>query len=107
VDVHGDGYEHEVQHGIMRASFREGFDRRLLLEPGKVYELAIDLGATSYVFKKGNITRVEISSSDFDRYDRNLNTGAAPGFSDQVVKAEQTVYHSEAHPSRIILPVKE
>jgi predicted acyl esterase len=72
-----------------------------------VYELVIDLWVTSYVFKKGNIVRVEISSSEFDRYDRNLNTGAAPGFSDQMVKAEQTIHHSEAHPSRIILPVRE
>lgn len=107
VDVHADGYANLVQEGIIRAGFHEGLGRRAFLEPGRVYELEIDLWATSYVFKKEHEIRIEISSSNFNHYARNLNTGDTPGFSDRMMTAEQTIYHSEAHPSRIVLPIRD
>jgi hypothetical protein len=104
VDVHPDGYAHEVQHGIVRASFRNGDGERALLEPGTIYEFTIDLWSTSYQFREGHKIRLEITSSDFDRYDRNLNTGDMPGISSRRQRATQIVYHDEQHPSRILLP---
>ena len=102
VDLHPDGYAHQVQTGIIRASYRDGMDERKLLEPGRVYEYEIDLWATSYLFRKGHHLRVEISSSNFDHYARNLNNGEPIGFSDRIVKAKQTVHHSPQHPSRLV-----
>jgi putative CocE/NonD family hydrolase len=105
VDLHPDGYAHQVQNGLIRASYRDGLEERKLLEPGRVYELSINLWATSYVFSKGHRLRVEISSSDFPHYARNLNTGERVGFSKRIEKAEQTIYHSAQHPSRLVLSV--
>jgi putative CocE/NonD family hydrolase len=107
VDVHPDGYAHQVQNGVIRASYRDGLEQRKLLEPGQIYELAIDLWATSYLFAKGHRVRVEISSSDFPHYARNLNTGERVGFSDRIEKAEQTIHHSKEHPSRLVLSLIE
>jgi hypothetical protein len=101
VDLHPDGYAHRVQAGIVRASYRDGFGERKLLEPDQIYDYEIDLWATSHLFKKGHSLRVEISSSDFDHYARNLNNGEPIGFSDRIVKATQTVHHSPRYPSRI------
>ena len=70
--MHPGGYVHLVQQGIVRARYRDaGGDEPL--EPGRVYEYDIDLWCTSYVFKAGHRLRLEISSSEFDRFDRNLN----------------------------------
>ena len=105
VDVSPDGSTHLVQEGIIRASFREGPDLRSPIEPGKVYEYVLDLWATSYVLKAGHRIRVEVSSSNFDRYDRNPNTGKDFGLGAETVPATQTIYHSSEYPSRITLPV--
>jgi hypothetical protein len=104
VDVHPDGYAHLVQEGIRRARFRASDARESPVEPGTVYTYEIDLWATSYVFGTGHRIRLEVSSSDFDRYDRNLNTGRF-AFDDEIVVAEQTVHHSAEHPSYVTLPV--
>ena len=105
VDVFPDGYVHMIQEGIVRARYRNSGSEASLLEPGKVYEYKIDLCATSYVVKKGHRIRVEISSSNFNRWDRNPNTGNEYGLDTETVKANQTVYHDEKHPSHITLPV--
>ena len=105
VDVSPDGSTHLIQEGIIRASFRDGVDLRSPIEPGKVYEYVLDLWATSYVVKAGHRLRVEVSSSNFDRYDRNPNTGNDFGLSAETVPATQTIYHSAEYPSRITLPV--
>jgi len=105
VDVAPDGSTHLVQEGIIRASFRDGVELRSLIEPGKVYEYVLDLWATSYVVKAGHRIRVEVSSSNFDRYDRNPNTGNDFGLSAEAVPAMQTIYHSAEYPSRITLPL--
>ena len=102
VDLHPDGYAHQVQSGIIRASYRDGLEERKLLEPGRVHEYDIDLWATSYLFRKGHRMRVEISSSNFDHYARNLNNGEPVGFSARIVKAEQTVHPSPRHPPRLV-----
>jgi uncharacterized protein len=106
VDVHPDGYAQNIQDGILRARYRDGKERpSSLLEPGKVYAYNIDLWATSNVFLPGHRIRLEISSSNFPRFDRNLNTGEDPATGTRMEKARQIIYHSATYPSHIVLPV--
>jgi putative CocE/NonD family hydrolase len=105
VDVWPDGKAYNLGEGIVRARYRESVSRPRLIEPGKVYEYSIDLGATSNVFKTGHRVRVEISSSNFPKYDRNLNTGHAIGQDAEIKVAMQTVFHNSEYPSRVVLPV--
>ena len=106
VDVHPDGYAQNIQDGIVRARYREGKEAPAsLLEPGRVYEYDIDLWATSNVFLPGHRIRLEISSSNFPRFDRNLNTGEDPMTGTRMEQADQTVHHSERYPSHIVLPI--
>jgi uncharacterized protein len=105
-DVFPDGRVNKIQDGIMRTGFRDPDHAPQPMEPGQVYTLKVDLWATSYLVAKGHQLRVEISSSDFNRYDRNPNTGAPFGHSPTTVTAEQTVHHDATYPSHIVLPVK-
>ncbi len=105
VDVYPDGTAYNVQEGILRARYREGFDRKVFMKPGKVYEVKIDLHATSNLFGPGHRIRVEISSSNFPRFDRNLNTGGNNFDETEWVIAQNTVHHSADYPSHIILPI--
>jgi len=105
VDVRPSGYAMNLCDGIIRARYRESVEDPTLLEPGKVYRYEIDLMVTGNVFLKGHRIRVEISSSNFPRYDRNLNTGLPIGTSHEARPARQTVLHSPAYPSHILLPV--
>ena len=105
VDVHPDGRPINLCDGIMRARYRESAGNPTLIQPGKIYCYEIDLWVTSNVFLAGHKLRVEISSSNFPRFDRNPNTGAAFGKSAEVIKATQTIYHDMEHPSHILLPV--
>ena len=105
VDVSPDGYAQLIQEGILRASFRESDTQPTPIEPGQIYQYEIDLWATSYVVQPGHRIRVEISSSNFPRFARNLNTGNPFGMSDEIAVATQTIYHSTDHPSHITLPV--
>ncbi len=106
VDVHPDGYAQNIQDGIIRARYNGTIGKSAkLLEPGKVYEYTIDMWATSNVFLPGHRIRLEISSSNFPRFDRNLNTGEDPATGTRMVKATQTVYHSAEYPSHVILPI--
>ena len=105
VDVHPDGYARNLQDGIIRARYRASRTSPSLVEPGRVYEYTIDLWATSNVFLPGHSIRVEISSSNFPRFDRNQNTGAPFGSDATVKTAQQTVYHRSEFPSHILLPV--
>ena len=75
------------------------------MNPGEVYKFAIDLWATSNVFLAGHKLRLEIASSNFPRFDRNLNTGEDPSIATRMVKATNTIYHDREHPSALILPV--
>jgi len=105
VDVRPDGYAQNLQDGIIRARFRSSESQPSPIEPGRVYEFVIDLWATSHLFATGHRLRVEISSSNFPRFDRNPNTGAPLGQDSHQEIARQTVYHSATHPSYIELPV--
>ncbi len=105
VDVRPDGYAHNIAEGVIRARFRDSATEPAPIVPGQVYEYSIDMWATSHVFKAGHRLRIEVSSSNFPRYDRNANTGADP-FSDRVLKpARQSVFHNGRYQSRVILPV--
>ena len=105
VDVYPDGRAIRICEGIIRADHRNPEVSPSLIVPGKIYEYTIDLWATSNVFMKGHQIRVEISSSNFPRFDRNLNTGKDFATDTTMINAEQTIYHSPENPSCIILPV--
>ena len=105
VDVRPDGYAQNLQDGIVRARFRDSASQPSPITPGKIHEYAIDLWATSHLFKAGHRIRVEISSSNFPRFDRNPNTGAPIGQGVHQETARQQVHHSAEHPSHIVLPV--
>jgi putative CocE/NonD family hydrolase len=105
VDVYPDGRAIRICEGIIRADHRNPSLPPTNIQPGKIYNYTIDLWATSNVFKKGHQIRVEISSSNFPRFDRNLNTGNYFATDTTIIKAEQTIYHSAEFPSCIILPV--
>ena len=105
VDVYPDGTAYNVQEGILRARFREGFTRKVWLTSGEVYEVPVDLEATSNYFGPRHRIRLEVSSSNFPRFDRNLNTGGNNYDETSWVKAENAIYHAEKHASYVILPV--
>ena len=105
VDVHPDGYAVNLCDNILRARYHESREYQKLLEPGEVYEFTIDLWVTSNVFFKGHRIRVDISSSNFPRFDRNPNTGNEFGRDAELRVAHQTVLHDRAHPSHILLPL--
>lgn len=105
VDVWPNGYAQNLTEGILRARYRDSQATPSPLVPGKVYKLHLDLWSTGNVFKKGHILRLEISSSNFPRFDRNLNTGKDQAQSDQSLKATNTVLHDREHPSVLFLPI--
>ena len=104
VDVGPDGYARNIQDGIIRARYRQE-GQISPLEAAKAYIFKIDLAATSNLFKAGHQIRLEISSSNFPRFDRNTNTGYPTSESSQLVPALQTIIHDADHPSHILLPV--
>lgn len=107
VDVHPNGYAQNLTDGIIRARYRNfgHGEAPSLIEPGKAYEYEIDLWATSNLFKKGHRIRLDITSSNFPRWDRNPNTGHAFGEDSELVIAHQTILHDAEHPSYITLPI--
>ena len=105
VDVEPDGYARNLTDGIIRARYRQPGQPASPIQPGQVYQYTIDLWATSNVFKKGHRIRLEISSSNFPRFDRNTNTGKAIGTDSSFVSALQTVSHTSEYPSHVNLPL--
>jgi uncharacterized protein len=101
-DVFPDGRAIQLQSGILRARHRNANGAPELLEPARVYRLEIDLWATANLFKAGHRLRLDISSADFPRYDRNTNRGGEPG---PPVRADQTLYHDAERPSHLLLSV--
>jgi len=110
VDVWPNGFAQNLTEGIIRARYRDSREKPELMNPGQVYKLTIDMWATSNVFKKGHVLRLEVSSSNFPRFDRNLNNGAvryvksseAPS---TFVSATNVVLHDVEHPSALVLPI--
>lgn len=107
VDVHPDGYARNLTDGIIRARYRNFAQGEApsLIEPGQTYEYTIDLWATSNLFQKGHRIRLDITSSNFPRWDRNPNTGHDFGTDAEGVTAQQTILHDAAHPSHVLLPI--
>lgn len=104
VDVYPDGKAYLLQTGVLRARYREGIDHTVWIEPGKVYEITLDMEATSNYFAAGHRIRLDISSSSFPRWDRNLNTGGRNYDESTGVIAINTVAHSSRYPSYLFLP---
>jgi uncharacterized protein len=105
VDVDPQGYARYLADGIIRARFRNSRAAAEPIEPGRIYQYSIDLWATSNVFKAGHRIRLYISSSNFPRFNRNLNTGERTFGGTRMVKARQTIYHDAEHASAVVLPI--
>jgi uncharacterized protein len=101
-DVFPDGRAIQLQNGILRARYRNLPEAASLLEPGAIYEFEIDMWATATRFRAGHRIRVDISSADFPRYDRNTNTG---GLGETPIVATQTIFHDPDRPSHLLLRV--
>jgi putative CocE/NonD family hydrolase len=111
IDVHPpgadypDGFDLILGDGILRARFRESLRREKLMRPGTVYPVTIRLYPTSNVFKRGHRIRVDLSSSNFPRFDVNPNTGEPLNDHRRLVIATNTIHHDRSRPSHILLPV--
>jgi putative CocE/NonD family hydrolase len=109
VDVYPDGRAMILTEGILRARYPNSSTELELMEPGKIYELSLNLWATANVFLPGHRIRLEVSSSNFPRFDRNSNTGGdiVSETADQYQTAVNRIFHDAAHPSHLILPLIE
>jgi putative CocE/NonD family hydrolase len=107
VDVHPDGYAQNLTDGIIRARYRNASlgEDASLIEPGRAYKYEIDLWATSNVFRAGHRIRLDVTSSNFPRWDRNPNTGHEFGADSELAVAHQKILHDGEHPSYIVLPI--
>lgn len=101
VELRADGYAQIIEEGIVRGRYRESMDVEKWLEPSNVYELVIDLGSTATYLKPGSRLRLEISSSNFPKYDRNPNTKVHPLEATEFKKVKQTIHFSKEHPSHL------
>jgi putative CocE/NonD family hydrolase len=105
VDVEPSGFARNLTEGIVRARYRDSQEEPALLNPGQIYKFVVDLWSTSNVFLKGHALRLEISSSNFPRFDRNWNTGESQATTRRYVSATNRVYHDADHPSVLIVPI--
>lgn len=104
-DVWPDGRSMSVCEGALRARYRNSYENEELIIPGKVYKFELDLAPTAQVFKAGHRLRIQVTSSDFPWYDRNLNTGGIFGEEVKGQQAINTVIHNSMYPSHVILPL--
>ena len=107
IDVYPDGRAYNLDETIQRARYREGYDKEVFMEEGQVYQLDLTPMATSNLFKKGHRIRIEISSSNFPRFARNLNTGGNNYDESEGLVATNSIHHSSKYPSNIKLPIKK
>jgi putative CocE/NonD family hydrolase len=105
VDVHPDGKAYNLCDGIVRAEYRNGTEKPALLETNQPTRFDIDLWVTSNLFRQGHRIRLEVSSSNFPRFDRNPNSGKPFGTDTNLLSASQTVFHNREHASHLVLPV--
>jgi hypothetical protein len=105
VDVWPDGFAQNLTEGILRLRYRNSRERPEFGKPGEVHHLVLDLWATSNVFLSGHRLRLEVSSSNFPRFARNLNTGEDAAISTKMTAATNTIYHDKEHPSALVLPI--
>jgi putative CocE/NonD family hydrolase len=107
VDVWPNGFAQNLTSGILRLRYRSSPEKPQPAIPGEPYHIVLDLWATSNVFLAGHKLRLEVSSSNFPRFDRNLNTGEEQAHATRAIKATNEVYHDKAHPSALMLPIVE
>jgi hypothetical protein len=105
VDVFPDGSARILTDGILRLRYRESLEKPAATIPGQTYQVTVDAGVTSNVFLKGHAIRLEISSSNFPRFDRNPNTGRPVAEETELRTARQTVYHDRTQASYVLLPI--
>jgi len=105
LDVYPDGRAYNLDETILRTRYREGFDKEVMMENGKVYKLTLSPMSTSNFFAPGHSIRIEISSSNFPRFDRNLNTGGNNFDESKGIVAHNQIHHSTLYPSQIKLPI--
>ena len=105
IDVYPDGRAYNVQDGILRVRYREGFTKKVWMEEGNTYRIELDMSITSRYFQPGHKIRLQVSSSNFPNFERNLNTGGNNFDESEWVIAENTIHHSDIYPSHLILPV--
>ena len=103
VDVLPDGSARNLSDGILRLRYRDSLEKPQPAAPGAIYRITIDAGVTGNVFLKGHRIRLEVSSSNFPRFDRNPNTGGRIADETRLLRATQTIYHDREHPSQLIL----
>jgi len=107
IDVYPDGRAFNLDETIQRARYRDGYDKEVFMEDSKVYKIEMTPLSTSNYFAKGHRIRIEVSSSNFPRFDRNLNTGGNNYDESVGVKAHNMVHHSKNYPSQIRLPINK
>jgi uncharacterized protein len=105
VDVWPNGFAQNLTSGILRMRYRNSQEKPELANPGETYHVTVDLWATSNVFLAGHKLRLEVSSSNFPRFDRNLNSGEIQARATHMIKATNVIYHDKAHPSALVVPV--
>ncbi|MDB5762848.1 MAG: antibiotic hydrolase, partial [Herminiimonas sp.] len=111
IDVHPanldypEGFAMNLTDGILRARYRDSWEKPVLMTPGEVYQIQIDAFPTSNLFKKGHRIRIDISSSNFPRFDINPNTGEPEGGSPNYRVAKNRIYLDSTHASQVILPI--
>ncbi len=104
-DVRPDGYAQNIVEGVVRARFRDSLAAPSPIVPDRVYEYRLDLWATSHLFKAGHRLGLEVSSSNFPRYDRNPNSGHDLFADAELARAHQSVFHDSRYGSRVVLPI--
>jgi putative CocE/NonD family hydrolase len=105
IDVYPDGTAYNLDETIQRARYRDGYDKEVFMEAGQTYEIKLSPLSTSNFFAPGHRIRIEVSSSNFPRFTRNLNTGGDNWSETQGVVARNVIHHSRQHPSSITLPI--
>lgn len=105
IDVQPDGTAYNLDETIQRARYRDGYDKEVWMEKGKVYKLEMTPMSTSNLFKKGHRIRIEIAGSNFPRFDRNMNTGGNNYDEKEGVVANNLIYHNAQYPTQLRLPI--
>lgn len=105
IDVYPDGRAYNLDETIQRARYREGYDKKVLMEKGKIYKLEVSPMSTSNYFAKGHSIRIEVSSSNFPRFTRNMNTGGNNYDEKEGIVAHNSIHHSSKYPSQINFPI--